>query len=155
MEDNEFTREWGEGSWRMANESQAEIHIQALAEAMWDAQSASTPLELNAGEWHIPYDPGEKYELNDRLAVAVARAARVSYTVVGQDKDWSVEQDVDLHNRLINSGHMSPLEHAAKAMSFKDYDNYLVVEDGKTIPGVCRNFKGCIKYRNLKEENQF
>jgi hypothetical protein len=36
------------------NESQAEIHIQALAEAMWDAKNESTPKKLEAGEWHIP-----------------------------------------------------------------------------------------------------
>lgn len=37
-----------------ASESGAEIHIQALAEAMWDARNESTPKELQPGEWHIP-----------------------------------------------------------------------------------------------------
>lgn len=36
------------------NTSQAEIHIQALAEAMWDSYNESTPKQLKAGEWHIP-----------------------------------------------------------------------------------------------------
>ena len=36
------------------NKSQAEIHIQALAEAMWDAMNESTPRKLEEGEWHIP-----------------------------------------------------------------------------------------------------
>ena len=40
--------------WRTMNESQAEIHIQALAEAMWDARNESTPKQLQEGEWHIP-----------------------------------------------------------------------------------------------------
>ena len=40
--------------WLQINKSQAEIHIQALAEAMWDAMNESKPIELEAGEWHIP-----------------------------------------------------------------------------------------------------
>ena len=36
------------------NEGQGEIHIMALAEAMWDAKNKSTPKELKAGEWHCP-----------------------------------------------------------------------------------------------------
>ena len=37
------------------SKSAAEIHIQALAEAMWDAQNESTPNQLKAGEWHMPF----------------------------------------------------------------------------------------------------
>lgn len=40
--------------WQKINYSQAEIHIQALAESMWDAYNESTPKQLKAGEWHIP-----------------------------------------------------------------------------------------------------
>ena len=36
------------------SKSGAEIHIQALAEAMYDAVNESTPKELKSGEWHIP-----------------------------------------------------------------------------------------------------
>lgn len=36
------------------NQSQAEIHIQALAECMWDAYNESEPKQLQAGQWHIP-----------------------------------------------------------------------------------------------------
>lgn len=41
-------------NWLTINESQAEIHIQALAEAMWDARNESVPKQLEAGEWHLP-----------------------------------------------------------------------------------------------------
>ena len=46
---------WTEEDWRESNISQAEIHIQALAEAMWDAMNESTPKVLHTGEWHIPF----------------------------------------------------------------------------------------------------
>ena len=41
--------------WLVINESQAEIHIQALAEAMYDAMNESTPKELKSGEFHLPF----------------------------------------------------------------------------------------------------
>jgi hypothetical protein len=37
------------------NESQADIHIQAIAELMWDAYNESTPKKLQAGEYHLPF----------------------------------------------------------------------------------------------------
>ena len=36
------------------NEGQSEIHMMALAEAMWDVYNESKPKELKPGEWHIP-----------------------------------------------------------------------------------------------------
>ena len=41
--------------WRTMNESQAEIHIQALAEAMWDEFQESKPKLLKVGEYHLPF----------------------------------------------------------------------------------------------------
>ena len=40
--------------WIKLSKSQAEIHIQALAEAMWDARNESIPKVLKANEWHLP-----------------------------------------------------------------------------------------------------
>ena len=37
------------------SKSQAEIHIQALAEAMWDAMNESKPKELKSNEYHVPF----------------------------------------------------------------------------------------------------
>lgn len=42
-------------TWLERNKGQSEIHMMALAEAMWDAYNESTPKELKAGEWHIPF----------------------------------------------------------------------------------------------------
>lgn len=41
--------------WLEQSKSGAEIHIQALAEAMWDARNESTPKQLKPGEWHVPF----------------------------------------------------------------------------------------------------
>ena len=49
------TSNWSEEKWLSINTGQAEIHMMALAEAIWDAVNESTPRELKAGEWHIPF----------------------------------------------------------------------------------------------------
>ncbi len=42
--------------WLQINESQAEIHIQKIAEMMWDEINSSKPKILQSGEWHVPYE---------------------------------------------------------------------------------------------------
>ena len=42
-------------TWLSNNKSQAEIHIQALAEVMWDQQQNSIPKKLLPGEYHVPF----------------------------------------------------------------------------------------------------
>ena len=49
------TSNWSEEKWQSINKSQAEIHIQALAEAMWDEFQESKPKLLKVGEYHLPF----------------------------------------------------------------------------------------------------
>jgi hypothetical protein len=124
---------WTEEDWRESNISQAEIHIQALAEVMWDAMNESTPKILHVGEWHIPF--------SDDLQVATARCARVSYTTVGSTSSNSHTADIELYNRLLESGHMSPFEHCAQVMEPERYFDR----------PYSRNFKGFVQYREIVE----
>ena len=103
----------------------AEIHIQELAYRMLDEYNGSTPKKLQAGEWHIPF--GDKFN-EGRLSflhahgsiqelaikIATARCARVSYLNFEGKDDY--EADIKLHDRLLQSGHMSPFEHCAQVM---------------------------------------
>ncbi|HNQ20388.1 MAG TPA: hypothetical protein PKI46_04930, partial [Bacteroidales bacterium] len=153
--------------WLQINKGQAEIHMMALAEAMWDALNESTPKELNAGEWHIPFgdsiDYSKFYKIIDlestqektpqevAVIVSTAMCARVSYTVVGEeDKEPNYENDIKLHDRLAASGHWSPFEHCAKTMTCKldmmENDKYLESSDGWS-----GNFRGFIQYRKTFE----
>ena len=169
---------WKEQDWRDSNESQAEIHIQALAEAMWDAMNESTPKELRAGEWHIPF--GDKLEegkltiqvldeyhnttkgakellTEAALKVSTARCARLSYMTFDGEIDY--EKDIQLHDRLLADEHMSPFEHCARAMTNLEYRNFTKTtpypdENGHTeSEGWCNNFKVFIQYRYLIENN--
>lgn len=144
--------------WLKYNSGQAEIHMMALAEAMYDAYQEHIPKELIPGEWHIPfgdqisndaidqeflkpygfdYNPGRI--LGFKREIAVARCARISYTLVGDPtKTQNFEADLKLAKTLKESGHMSPFEHVAQAM------------DDPTAK--CRNFTGWMQLRHLIEK---
>lgn len=156
----------------------AEIHIQELAHKMLDAYNASVPNQLKAGEWHIPF--GDKidvarlielpFELTKisstglnlkekvseaKLKIATARCARISYNTFEGKDDY--EADIKLHDRLAASGHWSPFEHCAKAMTESEYDRLGYGLSGDTVgsmpylsePGWCGNFRGFVQYRKL------
>lgn len=144
------------------SESQAEIHIQALAEAMWDAKNESTPKELTVGEWHIPFGDqinlpfpipiDEGYTLEQGVAIrkvkiATARCARLSYMTFDGVIDY--DKDILLHNMLLESKHLSPFEHCAQAMDGSDlsWDGLTHVDaSGDVWSG---NFKNWKQYRHL------
>ncbi|HHX70178.1 MAG TPA: hypothetical protein GX708_19270, partial [Gallicola sp.] len=44
-----------EEDWFNINKSQAEIHIQKIAEMMWDEINLSVPKVLKSGEYHLPF----------------------------------------------------------------------------------------------------
>lgn len=141
----------------------AEIHMQDLAYKMLREYNRSTAARLKPGEWHIPfggkfnedeiwqmvkekypmseYSHGEKdYEtVQYKVMIATARCARVSYNNFEGQDDY--RKDVQLHDRLANSGHWSPFEHCAKAMSSDQVSkNYF-----------SGNFKGFLQYRKFFE----
>lgn len=128
--------------WFNINEGQAEIHMMALAESIYDAVNESTPKQLKAGEWHIPFENKISSNVTDwsddikvqaelwgkdltmyKVKVSTAMSARTSYTVVGEEKNINYQKMIDLHDRLIsqNPPHSSPLEHCARTMSHEEY----------------------------------
>jgi thymidylate synthase ThyX len=159
------------------NESQADIHIQAIAELMWDAYNESTPKQLQAGEWHIPFgDNIDSEKLKDlivnssyvghideviadqfKISVATARCARISYETLGDNPKIDYEADLRLHDMLAKSGHWSPFEHVARVMGDEEYKYFVNGDTANmnwdTITGWCRNFRGFIQYRRLIEHN--
>jgi hypothetical protein len=100
----------------------AELAYQAL-----DAYLASVPVLRQPSEWHIPFGDQMYPEagLKGQIAVATARAGRLSYAT--HDGDFSIGADIGLHDRLTDParGHWSPTEHPAEAMDDDAwYGNY-------------------------------
>ena len=135
------------------NKGQAEIHMMAFAEAVWDSVNESTPEQLPAGGWHIPFFnrinkdevvklvPKGAYDPNNPapdevliaqldsilIKVSTAMAARTSYTVVGEEKAIDLNNLIALHDRLTSQDppHSSPFEHVAQCMSEDEYFSYV------------------------------
>jgi len=163
----------------------AEIHIADLAEKMLVAYNEGIPKQLQAGEWHIPFsdifdedrilaeienntlDCASTEDIQFiRVKVATARCARVSYLNFEGKDDYG--NDIRLFDTLLSSGHMSPFEHCARAMSkseralrvsgvgivdtwSKNNEVFYPVE----AHGWSGNFKGFIQLRKtLANENQ-
>lgn len=194
-EDNlKMMSEFTDLDWLKLNKGQAEIHMMALAEAMWDAMNESTPKELEAGQWHIPFEDKidekpifirtqsetirldwipmpeidgdwvNEWRIIEKVKISTAMCARTSYTIVGDEKEFSYDKQIELHDRMANQVpfHASPFEHCAKAMSNEEYNTFIKgksiyeVATNSHIPigdslGWCRNYKGFIQYRELLE----
>lgn len=161
-------------AWLKANQSPAEIHIQALAEAMWDARNESVPRQLQSGEWHVPFGDQIDYSKKeytidgldyivhndplDMIKIATARCARLSYMT--HDGVIDYQKDIALHDQLLSMGHMSPFEHCAQMMSDDEYNQYVKgyreKDKGfdwmkKESLGWCNNLRGFIPYRYIVE----
>jgi thymidylate synthase ThyX len=101
----------------------AQPEIRELAYKMLELYNENKPVEKDLGEWHIPF--GDKYldglTIRQKLKIATARAARVSYKnfdgVVDYDKDYQ------LHDILLLEGHFSPFEHSA-VCEYGVHDNF-------------------------------
>jgi thymidylate synthase ThyX len=155
--------EW-ENYFALRAHEAAEIHIQKLAYVMMEEMNNSTPKLLQPGEWHIPFgdnmDETALYEIfrnsgafvasaehhdaqfdEYKIKVATARCARVSYTVVGEEgKKDNYLADIQLHDRLLSMGHLSPFEHCAQCTEDESWSG---------------NFHGWIQYRKtLPNENR-
>jgi thymidylate synthase ThyX len=94
----------------------AQPEFRVAAEAMKAAYDASTPVELEMGQWHLPYlREGEEAEIRkegfDPRHISSARCARTSYETQGGVRDLT--EDVRLYGNLTVNGHASPLEHVA------------------------------------------
>ncbi len=110
--------EW-ENFWNLRCHPDAQPEIRLVAETMRDAAAASEPAELAEDEWHLPLirpeDRDQAGSIEDLIKISAGRCARVSYLTHAGERD--LDADIQLHDRLLESGHMSPLEHPARPLS--------------------------------------
>lgn len=135
--------------WLRLNKGQADIHMMALAEEMYDVYNESKPKELGEGDWHIPM--GETFDDREldkllpkfrpasvgwyigaiedlKIKIATARCARISYETLGDEPKINYEADLRLYQTLLDSKHFSPMEHCARAMSYAEYYHYNITK---------------------------
>lgn len=117
---------------RLSHDAQPEI--QELAREMEVAMRTSESVNVFAGDWHTPFILKEEagLPLNEKVMLSIARCARVSYTVPGENKLSSIESDMAVAKKLIDERHLSPTEHVAMALGNAEK---------------MANFRGWIQYR--------
>lgn len=84
----------------------------ALIKKIHDAIVASTPVDLNPGDVHLPYITEEEKASRTKgtnVISSVARCCRSSYGRNGQV--FPFEKDAELFERLVTDCHYSPFEH--------------------------------------------
>lgn len=137
----------------------AQPEIEELAKLMKQAMAESTPEELKAGEWHLPYiiekdtalwvEDACQFDWDVARKVSAARCARVSY--LNHDKSNSdIQKDLELYDMLAtrpyDNGtlklgidepvHLSPTEHQATPMTnvtTEEYQDRMGVIDSQAL----------------------
>jgi thymidylate synthase ThyX len=125
--------EW-DNFWNLRCHPDAQPEIRLVAERMRAAVEDSEPADVGLDEWHLPLIRPEDREqvasIEELVKVSAGRCARVSYLTHDGRRD--LQADLELHDRLLESGHMSPLEHPARPEQGGEW---------------CGNFRGWRSYR--------
>ena len=95
----------------------AHPNFQRLGVAMARLYRASTPQELQVGEWHLPFVNSVK-GTTENVTWCVARSAWCSYN--SPTKDATYERAKVRHDDCIKHLHTTPLEHALEARGDSD-----------------------------------
>jgi thymidylate synthase ThyX len=157
--------EW-DNFFHLRDNPQAHPEIQKIAHMMRELYEAEEPIELRYGEWHTPlvdidtsaevfarFHAGTDTDPHKTLCkISVARCARVSYLTHDGKRD--IQADLDLHDKLLASGHLSPFEHVARPAANDDLFRGRVVRPSNGGPATLRdyfsgNLRGWVPYRKL------
>jgi hypothetical protein len=163
--------EW-DNFFHLRDNAQAHPEIRKAAKLMRNVLASSEPIELRHGEWHKPlldadtlaetfalFSPSEiagGAAHKHLRKISVARCARVSYLT--HDGVRNIQADVELHDRLLASGHLSPFEHVARpyegpgdwdygAMAPLRAQGIVATQDRTQV--WFGNFRGWVQYRKM------
>ncbi len=151
----------------------AQPEIRKIAIMMYRLYTQCKPISRNYGDWHLPLvigydnkfineeDREDAFKLSQELKIpyievlkkaSAGRCCRVSYLTHNGKRDLMA--DIELCDKLIDSGHYSPLEHLARPMESSDLDlrlTSLSIKDSFKA-----NFRGWIQYRkSIQNEDDF
>lgn len=92
-----------------------QLEFAVMADAMLECFEASVPLELDYGQWHLPYIEEDERDMpaSELRKMSAARCARTS--LENQNGVRSTQDDFALFDKLVTASpkHYSPLEHQA------------------------------------------
>lgn len=127
--------EW-DNFFYLRDHEDAQPELRRIAVLAREQIESSKPSLVAEGNWHLPLLRPDDFDgdlsLLSLRMVSVGRCARVSYLTHQGIRD--PKADIELHDRLVESGHWSPFEHIARADP-KEY--------------IRSNFVGWTQYRKL------
>lgn len=145
--------EW-ENFFNLRTHSDTQPEMQTVAKMMKRAYEDNEPVLKSRDEWHMPLIQSDEivsdvnaidgfpltvFSTAYAQKVSAGRCARVSYLTHDGKRDPNA--DVVLADRLIESGHMSPMEHVAQSLSSSERHG---------------NFVGWLQFRKtIKNEDVF
>jgi len=151
--------------FELRDHEDAQPEIQSLAKAMGQAFQESKPMQLYAGDWHVPYvtrhqDEAGQIFYGDEVILDRASARLISASCCAQVsyrlQDRSLQKAERIAKRLLQARpwHASPFEHQATPMRS---GSFLDVEKGVTHMDVLNtlwsaNFRSWIQHRQLLEQ---
>lgn len=116
--------------WHLRDHAAAHPDFRDAVHGMREEYQKSEPALVRVGEWHCPLiqpdewdefgmeatvDVGHEAAWERICKVSVGRCARISYLTHGGQRDQ--QEDVSLHDRMMQAGHMAPYEHVARPMT--------------------------------------
>lgn len=138
----------------------AQPEFRELAMCIRELLEDSTPRELEELEPHAPYVTGyDEDKVKDlslkrglpRLVemVSIARCARVSY--LNHDGVQDIEADIPRYDKLLESGHMGPMEHVAYALTSESWRRIATAAAQEWVERrvPVGNFWGWLQYRKV------
>lgn len=110
-------------------DAQPELQKNAF-EALRLYREESKPRPLKAGEWHLPFVTGYDEEdlraagfsTDELCKISTGRCGRVSF--LSHEGKREPREDVQKCDDLASSGHMSPFEHPAQAMTTEQWEDW-------------------------------
>jgi hypothetical protein len=130
----------------LRDDKDAQPEFQVLAKLMISAIKESKPIDLNPGEWHLPYVKtvvnttaidyqdanGNSLSIEDALKISASCCAQASYRKL----DDSYDKAIDIFAKLFSGSklHMSPTEHQATPIDigYNDPTSPLFWDEGVT-----------------------
>lgn len=144
-----------ENFFGLRDNKQAQPEIKVIAGMMQPMYRSSVPVQLKAGEWHLPlvrhvdqddlmiFAKGIEQNFPGVIGtfwevmvkISSGRCARVSYLTHDGKRD--AEADVALAGKLHSDGHMSPMEHPCQALDTHEQHGNLTgfKQYRKMLPG--------------------
>lgn len=181
-----FTATEMDNFYALRADKHAQPEIRRPAEMLIELFESHKPMELKAGEWHLPlvtdYDfflePTPEFpsrgwrrdspegavtrgdvSVEEWIAwakISTARCARTTYLTHEGKRD--LIDDLRKHDELLQNGHMSPFEHAAKALEMDEWKQLMHIAISNWIYDhvPVGNFHGWLQYRKtLPKEHNF